>query len=434
MAFKVPCTVLCIIYLLAPAQAQLSICREPLDLFKFKNFELKDEFDFDFFLENEFPKVDQVKIRYDVIGHGGFGVVIRLTLIDKERGGDFDVALKILKYTEAQMERVDKEIQIYKEMSWKHPLSAPIFLECAHDARKQVVFIITEKIDYSLDSSTFKERPDMTPLLYLKILLMMSRTLLDLHLMGYVHCDIKPDNYLMRVDEPFIVKLIDFGMMIVPGTRFMGGTYSFKDPMNFNTKIVTRKNDIYSLGMSFLAIVNTPIFVKVKVKKVAVLKKIETRNAFFEDRRTTLINFFRTRELYYSRNNVKYNDVFSLMNELTKQMTTNTFEGRIELLEVTQRLEGVLRKYEPDSIYLEKNLHALFKQVYKVDVLNYRRFQREYDSNIESSSVTEDFHITGVEQTEWMLPADHNTFLSVKRMDTYREFDNYLKEEVRLAI
>ena len=94
---------------------------------------------------------------------------------------------------------------------------------------------------------------------FVLVLLQTLEALSFIHDAGLVHCDIKPSNILLQFDVNgnFIVKLCDFGLShLVTDTRaVMKGTSGYTDPISVITKTaLTRKSDLWSLGISLLTV------------------------------------------------------------------------------------------------------------------------------------------------------------------------------------
>jgi len=69
-----------------------------------------------------------------------------------------------------------------------------------------------------------------------------------LHLMGYVHCDLKPNNIL--IDDKLRVKVIDLGQAAKTGTvkSRIQGTPDFIAPEQVKCQAVSFRTDVYNLG------------------------------------------------------------------------------------------------------------------------------------------------------------------------------------------
>jgi eukaryotic-like serine/threonine-protein kinase len=75
-----------------------------------------------------------------------------------------------------------------------------------------------------------------------------AQGLQQMHSMGYVHCDIKPNNILR--DSSGHVKVIDFGQSCKIGTvkERIQGTPDYISPEQVHRKPVSHKTDLYNLG------------------------------------------------------------------------------------------------------------------------------------------------------------------------------------------
>jgi serine/threonine-protein kinase len=75
-----------------------------------------------------------------------------------------------------------------------------------------------------------------------------ARALDSLHLMGYVHCDLKPNNIL--IDDKGRVKVIDLGQAAKTGTikSRIQGTPDYIAPEQVKCNAITFKTDVYNLG------------------------------------------------------------------------------------------------------------------------------------------------------------------------------------------
>jgi serine/threonine-protein kinase len=100
-----------------------------------------------------------------------------------------------------------------------------------------------------------RERPDVLDLNINKIVRSTAEGLAHLHDKGWIHCDIKPDNFL--ADEQGNVKLIDFSIAEKQksGFRLFGsrpkkirGTLSYLSPEQIRRQPLDLRTDIYSFG------------------------------------------------------------------------------------------------------------------------------------------------------------------------------------------
>jgi serine/threonine protein kinase len=88
------------------------------------------------------------------------------------------------------------------------------------------------------------------------ILTSAAASLAHLHEKGWIHRDIKPDNFLLRDDD--VIKLIDFNLARKPAgglsklfggkTKVIQGTHSYMSPEQIRGQALDVRSDIYSFG------------------------------------------------------------------------------------------------------------------------------------------------------------------------------------------
>jgi serine/threonine protein kinase len=109
-----------------------------------------------------------------------------------------------------------------------------------------------------------QQRPEaLTPELLPKIIIQGAEGLAYLHSQGYVHRDVKPDNFLLSPEGR--VKLIDFALAQKPktglarlfaGKQKIQGTRSYMSPEQIRGQPLDRRADLYSFGCMVYELVN----------------------------------------------------------------------------------------------------------------------------------------------------------------------------------
>ena len=94
----------------------------------------------------------------------------------------------------------------------------------------------------------------------------MLDALQEFHKTGFVHLDVKPDNF--RIGKDHVVKLLDFGLVIEyirkekhkPYERHgFSGTPYFASTKAHEGRVLSRRDDLESLGYSMMALLNEEI-------------------------------------------------------------------------------------------------------------------------------------------------------------------------------
>ncbi|CAN5465037.1 hypothetical protein BH20VER3_BH20VER3_22580 [soil metagenome] len=172
-----------------------------------------------------------------------------------------NVALKVInaKFLESEMaqQRFLREARAAAQL--RHPNVASVYhLGTNRDA----FFYAMEFVDGETVESFIKRQGRIDPVIALRITLQVARALAAAARHHLVHRDIKPANLmLVREDEDFLVKVIDFGLAKSVkheenddlATLSMGGfvgTAHFASPEQLEEKEIDVRSDIYSLGVT----------------------------------------------------------------------------------------------------------------------------------------------------------------------------------------
>ena len=237
---------------------------------KYQTFEISGKtFEFPDFLTSQY----QVN---NLLGKGGFGSVFEV----KSKSTEEAHALKRLEFTDAKkFKDFIKEINIlYRLMGFSNIVQ---FLENYNDVKKNVIYILMEKGDQSLED-LLKTKPEgLNPDLARQLLVEMVLALSSAYNEGVAHFDIKPGNILIFTNErsislevspkipqkqQIIFKLGDFGggtiKIMHEETQLrkgMGYTEKFASPEvirfvkgDSDEYICFEKADVYALGQTIL--------------------------------------------------------------------------------------------------------------------------------------------------------------------------------------
>ncbi len=188
------------------------------------------------------------RYRLDVLlGAGGMGQVYLATDTAQE---DRRVALKVLKDRET-VEWFKREFETLSLMV--HPNIAQVHdFDC--DRSRKVYFYTCEYVEGRPADDVLKGRPFEEKL---SCMVQVLKALQYIHSQGYLHCDIKPGNVLVKAGASgFEAKVLDFGLaMAVPRASMTArGTLSYMAPEWFSGGVPGAYTDLYSAGIMFYEI------------------------------------------------------------------------------------------------------------------------------------------------------------------------------------
>lgn len=187
----------------------------------------------------------------DVLGHGA-GSTIYLAV---EPGTGQVRAVKHLIRSETCQTRLVQQMQTEFEVARQlgHPgLRRCLDLKLSRTLLHNIVdaLLVMELFDgVSLEQSSPPALPQI-----LDCAIQAAHALDSLHAMGYVHCDLKPNNILINEDGQ--VKIIDFGQSCKAGTikERIQGTPDFIAPEQVQLQPLTPRTDIFCLGATLYSL------------------------------------------------------------------------------------------------------------------------------------------------------------------------------------
>ena len=178
----------------------------------------------------------------------GMGKVI----LCRDSNLDRDVIVKFID-NPRQKHRLLDEIKVYQNIRSKHV--AQIF-DFFSDSKGEQIGIVLEYIsgsDLISLSDTILDKNQ-----FLKILFQIASGINDIHRVGIIHRDIKPNN--MKFDQEGLIKIFDFGLSRLSGKNDstlggFSGTYQFSAPELYEVDHTgethfTSAVDIYSFGVT----------------------------------------------------------------------------------------------------------------------------------------------------------------------------------------
>jgi serine/threonine protein kinase len=187
-------------------------------------------------------------LQYDVIETLGQGAKSTIyAVVDPTTGRQYALKHVIRKDTKDLrfVEQVESEYEISKQFNH-------VNLRKSFDLKVQKKFFVQVAEAFLLmelfKGKSLEERPPSNMDDFVSIFLQTAEGLRAMHKMGYVHCDLKPNNILR--DDTGHVKVIDFGQSCPVNTtkERIQGTPDYIAPEQVARRPVTTQTDIFNLG------------------------------------------------------------------------------------------------------------------------------------------------------------------------------------------
>ena len=218
-------------------------------------------------------------------------------------GGSDRVALKVLldrfKKDRSKIEELRHEANVGKNLNHDNVITIYEFSN-----QYSLPFISMQLFNARNLKQELREKPERLGARLEEIIVYCAEGLRHLHSQGWIHCDVKPDNFL--VDENANVKLIDFSIARKTKTglaaffsrnRVLQGTRSYMAPEQIRRKQVTPATDIYGFGcVIFELLTGKPPFTGVSPDEVlnkhlrAPLPSIQASNRTVSDNFSHLLS------------------------------------------------------------------------------------------------------------------------------------------------
>lgn len=182
------------------------ICKSELDFNNANKELLNNQSLYDFFSTKE------------ILNKGNSSVIIQIKIKQK----DYIIKRVKIKNLEEIKDNLSKEINILDQIKGNPHLIE--YLDCIYNLQKNLIYIIKEKLYKNLEKKIFKKKSTKQKLnFYIQI----AEGLLELHELGYIHNDLKPENIMVTNKNYSNPKLINFKLAAKIDEISQGGTLLF---------------------------------------------------------------------------------------------------------------------------------------------------------------------------------------------------------------
>ncbi len=176
------------------------------------------------------------------LGAGGMGEV----WLAEDRERNETIALKMIKnkglLKRAEIKRFRGEFNIVRSIRSEYVVKMYDFYE----DKKEAFFTMEFVEGRTLAALKGSKLPDV-----IRLFVLLTRGLLDLHNYNVVHRDLKPSNIVVTAQDT--VKILDFGLASLRMMHLTekSGTARYMAPEVFQSSVIDQRSDLYSLGLIF---------------------------------------------------------------------------------------------------------------------------------------------------------------------------------------
>lgn len=212
-----------------------------------------------------------------LIGRGAFGEVVEA--FDKEKGET--VAIKVIRRNMSSSEHVQREINILKMLNEVDSDRGFIVRMLDHFVWEGHPCIVFEYLAKSLHQLLRETNFKGLPLTHIRIFawqLLSAITLLSLPTIKVVHCDLKPENIMLKSPDKTGIKVIDFGSSCRTGQKMYKYVQSryYRAPEVLLELPYGSPIDMWSLGCILVELhVGQPLFMGInKIDQMAKITEL----------------------------------------------------------------------------------------------------------------------------------------------------------------
>ncbi len=188
-----------------------------------------------------------------VLASGGMGSVYEVEDVGIGRSYVLKTLHRALAAEGELRKQMQREARVLGRIS--HPNVVQVFTAGVTDDTLALPFIVMERLRGGTLREVLRAKPGLPPRAAVRTVIDLLDALDELHEIGVVHCDLKPENIFFHVDTrgDVIAKLLDFGVArVLPrgeAKSSLGGTLRYASPEQVRGDEVDARSDVYAMGL-----------------------------------------------------------------------------------------------------------------------------------------------------------------------------------------